>query len=109
MWYRRGQGCGDQCTRLPGQEDRRDTQDAFLVCSVVSFSPIPLRFLIISCRRVIYIERNDFRLVDSKDYKGLAPEKEVGLKYAFNIKCTKVIMVPLSPLLHCSLCVLQLC
>ncbi|KAJ3431948.1 glutamine--tRNA ligase [Anaeramoeba flamelloides] len=36
---------------------------------------------------VIYIERSDFRLEDSKDYYGLAPNKEVTLKYAFNITC----------------------
>jgi len=36
---------------------------------------------------VIYIERKDFRIEDSKDYFGLAPGKEVHLKYAYNIKC----------------------
>jgi len=36
---------------------------------------------------VVYIERKDFRLEDSKDYFGLAPGKEVHLKYAYNIKC----------------------
>jgi len=36
---------------------------------------------------VIYIERKDFRTEDSKDYFGLAPGKEVHLKYAYNIKC----------------------
>jgi len=41
--------------------------------------------------KVIYIDRNDFRLHDSKDYYGLAPGKEVGLKYAHNITCTKVV------------------
>jgi hypothetical protein len=67
------------------------------------------------CSRVVYIDRNDFRLVDDKvlsptylnvpgwimclivwcgqDYKGLAPNKEVMLKYAYTIKCTKVIEV----------------
>jgi len=41
--------------------------------------------------KVIYIDYNDFRLNDSKDYYGLAPGKEVGLKYAHNITCTNVI------------------
>ncbi|GJT84252.1 glutamine--tRNA ligase-like protein [Tanacetum coccineum] len=40
---------------------------------------------------VVYIEQNDFRLKDSKDYKGLAPRKTVLLKYAFLIKCTEVV------------------
>jgi len=41
--------------------------------------------------RVIYIERSDFREKDEADYFGLAPNKEVGLRYAYNIKCTGVI------------------
>jgi glutaminyl-tRNA synthetase len=40
---------------------------------------------------VLYIEKNDFRMVDSKDYYGLAPNKEVGLRYSYNITCTDVI------------------
>jgi glutaminyl-tRNA synthetase len=40
---------------------------------------------------VLYIEKNDFRLEDSKDYYGLAPNKEVGLRYSYNITCTDVI------------------
>ncbi|KAM6602422.1 hypothetical protein CsatA_022031 [Cannabis sativa] len=41
---------------------------------------------------VVYIERSDFRLKDSKDYYGLAPGKSVLLRYAFPIKCTDVIL-----------------
>eukprot|EP01133_Synstelium_polycarpum_P012925 gene12925-15182_t len=41
--------------------------------------------------RVLYIERSDFRLEDSSDYFGLAPNKEVLLKYAYNIRCEEVI------------------
>lgn len=41
--------------------------------------------------RVIYIERSDFRLKDSKDYYGFAPGKTVLLRYAFPIKCTEII------------------
>lgn len=39
---------------------------------------------------VVYIERSDFRLEDSKSYFRLAPGKEVGLKYIAdaNIRCT---------------------
>eukprot|EP01100_Stratorugosa_tubuloviscum_P004175 TRINITY_DN2038_c2_g2_i1.p1 TRINITY_DN2038_c2_g2~~TRINITY_DN2038_c2_g2_i1.p1 ORF type:complete len:767 (-),score=360.06 TRINITY_DN2038_c2_g2_i1:48-2306(-) len=40
---------------------------------------------------VIYIEQSDFRLVDAPDYFGLAPGKEVGLRYAYNITCTEAI------------------
>ncbi|KAL3510761.1 hypothetical protein ACH5RR_030162 [Cinchona calisaya] len=40
---------------------------------------------------VVYIERTDFRMKDSKDYYGLAPGKSVLLRYAFPIKCTEVI------------------
>ncbi|ELR22833.1 glutamine-tRNA ligase [Acanthamoeba castellanii str. Neff] len=41
--------------------------------------------------RVVYIDRNDFRLEDSPTYYRLAPGKEVRLKYAYNIRCTQVI------------------
>ncbi|XP_010265092.1 PREDICTED: glutamine--tRNA ligase-like isoform X2 [Nelumbo nucifera] len=40
---------------------------------------------------VVYIERSDFRVKDSKDYYGLAPGKSVLLRYAFPIKCKEVI------------------
>ncbi|CDP00642.1 unnamed protein product [Coffea canephora] len=42
--------------------------------------------------KVVYIERSDFRMKDSKDYYGLAPGKSVLLRYAFPIKCTEVIL-----------------
>lgn len=41
---------------------------------------------------VVYIERSDFRMKDSKGYYGLAPGKSVLLRYAFPIKCTDVIL-----------------
>ncbi|KAF7815149.1 glutamine--tRNA ligase [Senna tora] len=41
---------------------------------------------------IVYIERSDFRMQDSKDYYGLAPGKSVILRYAFPIKCTEVIL-----------------
>ncbi|XP_051146108.1 glutamine--tRNA ligase, cytoplasmic [Andrographis paniculata] len=41
--------------------------------------------------KVVYIEKSDFRVKDSKDYYGLAPGKSVLLRYAFPIKCTEVI------------------
>ncbi|KAI4313908.1 hypothetical protein L6164_026851 [Bauhinia variegata] len=41
---------------------------------------------------VVYIDRLDFRMQDSKDYYGLAPGKSVILRYAFPIKCTEVIL-----------------
>ncbi|KAL9650580.1 hypothetical protein ABK040_004796 [Willaertia magna] len=42
--------------------------------------------------KVLYIERSDFRLKDDSDYYGLAPNKEVGLRYAnCNIRCEEVI------------------
>ena len=40
---------------------------------------------------VIYIDRNDFREQDEKTYYGLAPGKEVGLKYAYNIRCNEIV------------------
>ncbi|GAM21997.1 hypothetical protein SAMD00019534_051720 [Acytostelium subglobosum LB1] len=40
---------------------------------------------------VVYIERTDFRLQDDPNYFGLAPNKEVLLRYAYNIKCNEVI------------------
>ncbi|KAK6134127.1 hypothetical protein DH2020_032127 [Rehmannia glutinosa] len=42
--------------------------------------------------KVVYIEKSDFRMKDSKDYYGLAPGKSVLLRYAFPIKCTEVIL-----------------
>lgn len=86
-----------------------------------------LCFLFLSCicsqipfSNVVYIERSDFRMQDSKDYYGLAPGKSVILRlvdrtnqycdtcmrsyrsniqnfavlcrYAFPIKCTEVIL-----------------
>jgi len=42
--------------------------------------------------KVLYIEKSDFREVDSADYYGLAPNKTVGLRYApCNLHCDKVI------------------
>lgn len=42
--------------------------------------------------RIIYIERSDFREIDSNDYYGLAPNKIVGLRYApCNIYCYSVV------------------
>ncbi|KAK9818383.1 hypothetical protein WJX72_011738 [[Myrmecia] bisecta] len=38
--------------------------------------------------RMVYIEQDDFREQDSKDYYALAPGKEVMLKYAGRIRCT---------------------
>jgi glutaminyl-tRNA synthetase len=39
----------------------------------------------------VYIERTDFRVKDEKGYYGLAPGKQVLLKYAHNITCTDVV------------------
>ncbi|XP_010551245.1 PREDICTED: glutamine--tRNA ligase, cytoplasmic [Tarenaya hassleriana] len=52
----------------------------------------PSSFYKVPFSRVVYIERTDFRLKDSKDYYGLAPGKSVILRYAFPIKCTNVIL-----------------
>ncbi len=41
--------------------------------------------------RVVYIDSDDFRLEDSKDFYGLAPNKEVHLKYSYNIQCERVV------------------
>jgi glutaminyl-tRNA synthetase len=45
----------------------------------------------IKLENIIYIDHKDFREIDDPDYFGLAPGKEVGLKYAGLITCTKVI------------------
>jgi len=43
----------------------------------------------VALSRVLYIDRSDFRAdaANDKKYYGLAPGKEVHLKYAYNIKC----------------------
>ncbi|KAL1198349.1 Glutamine--tRNA ligase, cytoplasmic [Cardamine amara subsp. amara] len=51
----------------------------------------PLAFYKVPFSRVVYIEQSDFRIKDSKDYFGLAPDKSVLLRYAFPIKCTNVV------------------
>eukprot|EP01038_Epipyxis_sp_PR26KG_P011521 gene11521-15434_t len=45
---------------------------------------------IVSIEEVVFIDRSDFRMEDSEDYYGLAPNKAVGLKYAFRVRCVKV-------------------
>jgi len=40
--------------------------------------------------RILYIDREDFRQQNSEDYFGLAPGKQVYLKYAYTIKCESV-------------------
>ncbi|ONK55951.1 uncharacterized protein A4U43_C10F2620 [Asparagus officinalis] len=51
----------------------------------------PSSFYKVPFTNVVYIERTDFRLKDSKDYYGLAPGKSVLLRYAYPITCTEVI------------------
>jgi len=41
--------------------------------------------------RIVYIDRADFAEQDNKNFWGLAPGKEVGLRYAHNITCTDVV------------------
>jgi glutaminyl-tRNA synthetase len=41
--------------------------------------------------RVVYIEQDDFREDPPKDYHRLAPGREVRLRYAFIIKCERVV------------------
>eukprot|EP00644_Phytophthora_capsici_P016859 jgi/Phyca11/512063/fgenesh2_kg.PHYCAscaffold_121_\ len=38
----------------------------------------------------IFLDRSDVRVEDSKDFYGLAPNKQVRLKYAFPFTCTKL-------------------
>lgn len=40
--------------------------------------------------KVVYIDSKDFRLEDSPDFYGLAPDKIVRLRHAVNIRCDKV-------------------
>lgn len=42
----------------------------------------------------IYVEKNDVRAVDHKEFFGMAPNKIVGLKYAGIFKVTKVVTDP---------------
>jgi glutaminyl-tRNA synthetase len=55
--------------------------------------------------RELYIDASDFRMIDSEDYYGLAPNKIVGLKYAFRIRCDHVDVDTdgKATLLHCSI------
>ncbi|GFP85363.1 glutamine--tRNA ligase [Phtheirospermum japonicum] len=55
--------------------------------AMVVLNPIKVPF-----SKVVYIEKSDFRMKDSKDYYGLAPGKSVLLRYAYPIKCTEVIL-----------------
>jgi len=41
--------------------------------------------------RIMYIDRSDFKEKDEEDFYGLALNKEVGLRYLFNVTCTEVI------------------
>ena len=56
--------------------------------------------------RLLWVERADVRLQDEKDFFGLAPGKEVHLKYAYNIRWQRAETDPLQPdrvlRLHCS-------
>jgi glutaminyl-tRNA synthetase len=45
----------------------------------------------VSISNIVYIDRNDVRVVDANKYFGLAPGKQVILKGAFHITCTKVL------------------
>ena len=55
----------------------------------------------------IYIDRSDFRMEDSEDYYGLAPNKIVGLKYFNIIRCDHVEVDKSGDptVLHCSVLV----
>ena len=45
----------------------------------------------VTLEKTIFIEKKDFRELDDPDFFGLAPGKEVGLKYCGLIKCEKVV------------------
>ena len=56
--------------------------------------------------RVVYIEQDDFREDPPKDYHRLAPGREVRLRYAFIVKCERVVKDERTGAvveLHCSL------
>lgn len=46
---------------------------------------------------IIYIDRDDIRLIDDPHFFGLAPNKEVHLKYGYNIRATKIHIDPQHP------------
>ncbi|RYG50512.1 glutamine--tRNA ligase, partial [archaeon] len=45
----------------------------------------------IALSRTVFIEQDDFREVDDKDYYGLAPGKVAGLRYAGYVKVVEVV------------------
>src|SRR5437773_7776235 len=54
--------------------------------------------------RELYIEREDFREEPPKGYFRLSPGREVRLRYAYFVICTKVVKDPLGEIieLHCT-------
>lgn len=44
----------------------------------------------VTLTKSIYLDRSDVRAVDSSDFYGLAPNKQIRLKYAYNFTCTRV-------------------
>ncbi|KAL0487316.1 glutaminyl tRS [Acrasis kona] len=50
--------------------------------------------------KILYIEKSDFRLQDDKTYYGLAPNKEVGLRFGYNITCKEVVNKPDGSISH---------
>lgn len=44
----------------------------------------------VTLTKSIYLDRTDVRAVDSSDFYGLAPNKQIRLKYAYNFTCTRV-------------------
>ena len=65
----------------------------FLLINVSHFFILQVPF-----SRIVYIEKTDFRLKDSKDYYGLAPGKSVMLRYPLFFE--KVYLDPLAYLFH---------
>jgi glutaminyl-tRNA synthetase len=41
--------------------------------------------------KIVYIDRNDFKEKDETDFYGLSLNKEVNLKYSYNITCTGIL------------------
>jgi glutaminyl-tRNA synthetase len=50
--------------------------------------------------RIVYIEKTDFRLKDSKDYYGLAPGKSALLRYHFFIETADLVSPNIARLHH---------
>ena len=72
-----------ELTNYPSDRVEELQAPHFPKAPTLGFHPLPFS-------RVLYIDREDVRLVDDPAFFGLAPGKEVHLKYAYNIRCSRI-------------------